>query len=292
MGWGTSIPFEDAEEHLKTYVEAGGDFLDTASSYSNGATEEVMGKLLSHTVPRENLVICTKAGAVQRAGRLTVDTSRRNLMHQLDTSLARMATPYVDLWLLAGWSDDTPLEETLSVLEWAVSSGRARYVGVSNYSGWQAAHAATLLAARRIPLVANEVEYSLLNRIPEDELVPAAQALGFGLLPWAPLGRGVLTGKYRHGIPADSRAASREFTGLAGLNLTEESGQIVDAVGIAARGLDVSPAEIALAWARDRPGVVAPIVGVRTTGQLRTALASERLVLPAELTDALDDVSD
>jgi aryl-alcohol dehydrogenase-like predicted oxidoreductase len=292
MGWGTSIPFEDAEEHLKTYVQAGGDFLDTSSSYSNGAAEEVMGKLLSHTVPREDLVICTKAGAVQRAGRLTVDTSRRNLMHQLDTSLARMATPYVDLWLLAGWSDDTPMEETLSVLEWAVSSGRARYVGVSNYSGWQAAHAATLLSARRIPLVANEVEYSLLNRIPEDELVPAAQALGFGLLPWAPLGRGVLTGKYRHGIPADSRAASREFTGLAGLNLTEESGQVVDAVAIAARGLDVSPAEIALAWARDRPGVVAPIVGVRTTGQLRTALASERLVLPAELTDALDDVSD
>ena len=119
----------------------------------------------------------------------------------------------------------------------------------------------------------------------------AAEALGFGLLPWAPLGQGVLTGKYRNGIPADSRAAARELTGLAGLNLTEESGQIVDAVAIAARGLNVSPTEIALAWVRYRPGVVSPIVGVRTNAQLRTALASEDLELPTELIQALDDVS-
>jgi len=213
-------------------------------------------------------------------------------MHQLETSLKRLGTPYVDLWLVHTWSDDTPLEETLSALEWAVTSGRARYVGVSNYSGWQTAHAATMMSAKRIPLVANEIEYSLLNRMPEDELALAAQALGFGLLPWSPLGRGVLTGKYRHGIPADSRAASRDFSGLTGLNLSEEAGQIVDAVAIAAQGMNVSLAEIALAWVRDRPGVVAPIVGARTTGQLRTALASEDLELPTELVQALDDVSD
>jgi aryl-alcohol dehydrogenase-like predicted oxidoreductase len=213
-------------------------------------------------------------------------------MHQLETSLKRMGTSYVDLWLVHTWSHETPLEESLSALEWAVTSGRARYVGVSNYSGWQAAHAATMMSANRIPLVANEIEYSLLNRMPEDELAPAAEGLGFGLLPWSPLGRGVLTGKYRHGIPADSRAASRDFTGLASLNLSEEAGQIVDAVAIAAQGMSVSPAEIALAWVRDRPGVVAPIVGARTTAQLRTALASEDLELPIELVQALDDVSD
>jgi aryl-alcohol dehydrogenase-like predicted oxidoreductase len=172
-----------------------------------------------------------------------------------------------------------------------VTSGRARYVGVSNYSGWQAAHATTLMEQSRIPLVANEVEYSLLNRVPEDELVPAGEALGFGLLPWSPLGRGVLTGKYRHGIP-DASPAAGEPTVLAGLNLTEESGQIVDAVAIAAQGMNVSSAEIALAWVRDRPGVVAPIVGVRTTAQLRTALASEELELPDEIIQALEDVSD
>ena len=292
MDWGAGTPVEDARDHLKTYLAAGGDFLDTAHGYAGGASEEAIGTMLGHVVPREELVICTKAGIARRAATRVVDTSRRTLMHQLDTSLERMGTPYVDLWLVHTWSDDTPLDETLSALEWAVTSGRARYVGVSNYSGWQAAHAATLMSARRIPLVTNEIEYSLLNRIPEDELASAALALGFGLMPWSPLGRGVLTGKYRHGIPADSRAASREFNGLAGLNLTEESGQIVDAVAIAARGMNVSPAEIALAWVRDRPGVVAPIVGTRTTAQLRTALASEDLELPPELRQALDDVSD
>jgi aryl-alcohol dehydrogenase-like predicted oxidoreductase len=292
MGWGASTRVEDARDHLKAYLAAGGDFVDTAHGYANGASEESLGSMLGNLVPRDDLVICTKAGLWRRAGSGVVDTSRRTLMHQLDTSLGRLGTPYVDLWLVHTWSDDTPLDETLSALEWAVTSGRARYVGVSNYSGWQAAHAATLMSARRIPLVANEVEYSLLNRTPEDELVPAARALGFGLMPWSPLGRGVLTGKYRHGIPADSRAASRELNELVGLDLTQESGQIVDAVAIAARGMNVSPAEIALAWVRDRPGVVAPIVGARTAAQLRSALASEHLELPVELRQALDDVSD
>lgn len=292
MTWGAGTTVEEARDHLKIYLAAGGDFVDTAYGYGDGASEEAIGTMLGDLVPRDDLVICTKAGVSRRTGTRVVDTSRRSLMHQLETSLKRLGTPYVDLWLVHTWSDDTPLDETLSALEWAASSGRARYVGVSNYSAWQAAQAATLMSANRIPLVANEIEYSLLNRLPEDELASASRALGFGLLPWSPLGRGVLTGKYRHGIPADSRAASRDFSGLASLNLTEESGQIVDAVAIAAQGMNVSPAEIALAWVRDRPGVVAPVVGVRTTAQLRTALASEDLELPTELVQALDDVSD
>ena len=292
MAWGAGTPIEDARDHLRTYLAAGGDFVDTAYGYGDGASEKALGAMLGDLVPRDDLVICTKAGISRRTGTQVVDTSRRTLMRQLDTSLKRMGTPYVDLWLVHTWSDDTPLEETLSALEWAVTSGRARYVGVSNYSGWQVAYAATLMSANRIPLVANEIEYSLLNRLPEDELASASNSLGFGLLPWSPLGRGVLTGKYRHGIPADSRAASRDFSGLVGLNLTEESGHIVDAVAIAAQGMNVSLAEIALAWVRDRPGVVAPVVGARTTAQLRTALASEELELPTELVQALNDVSD
>lgn len=292
MDWGARTSVEDAHDHLKTYLAAGGDFVDTAHGYADGASEEALGTMLGDLIPRDELIICTKAGVSRRMGTRVVDTSRRTLMYQLDMSLERLGTTYVDLWLVHAWSDATPVDETLSALEWAVTSGRARYVGVSNYSGWQAAHAATLMSASRVPLVANEVEYSLLNRIPEDELVPAGQALGFGLLPWSPLGRGVLTGKYRHGIPDGSRAASGELNALAGLNLTEESGQIVNAVAIAAEGMNVSPAQIALAWVRDRPGVVAPIVGVSTTAQLHAALASEDLELPSELIQALEDVSD
>jgi aryl-alcohol dehydrogenase-like predicted oxidoreductase len=291
MGWGARTSVEDARDHLKTYLAAGGDFIDTAHGYADGASEEALGGMLGDLVPRDQVVICTKAGISRQDGARVVDTSRRTLMHQLETSLRRLDTPYVDLWLVHAWSEDTPVEETLSALEWAVTSGRARYVGVSNYSGWQAAHASTLLSGQRVPLVANEVEYSLLNRIPEDELVPAGESLGFGLLPWSPLGRGVLTGKYRNGT-SDGQHAPGERTAVAGLNLTEESAQIVDAVAIAARGMNVSPAEIALAWVRDRPGVVAPIVGVRTSAQLEAALASEDLELPPELVQALDDVSD
>jgi aryl-alcohol dehydrogenase-like predicted oxidoreductase len=292
MGWGASTPIEAARDHLKAYLAAGGDFVDTAHGYADGASEESLGTMLGDLVPRDQLVICTKAGISAQMGTRVIDTSRRALMNQLDVSLARLGTAYVDLWLVHTWSEQTPLEETLSALEWAVTSGRARYVGVSNYCGWQAAHAATLLSARRVPMVANEVEYSLLNRIPEDELAAAGQALGFGLLPWSPLGRGVLTGKHRHGTPNGSRAMAGELSTLAGLHLTEESDQIVDAVAIAAEGMNVSPAEIALAWVRDRPGVVSPIVGVRTSAQLQAALASEDLELPSEIIQALDDVSD
>ena len=291
MTWGRETAPDEARDQLAAFLDAGGDLVDTAHGYADGLSEQALGSFLGDLVEREDLAICTKAGISRRSGDRVVDTSRRALMNQLDTSLERLGTHYVDLWLVHTWSADTPLEETLSALEWAVTSGRARYVGVSNYSGWQSAHAATLMSARSIPLVANEVEYSLLSRRVEDEVVPGAEALGLGLMPWSPLARGVLTGKYRHGIPADSRGASRDYPGFTSRFLGERTAQVVDALVIAARGLEVSPAEVALAWVRDRPGVVAPVVGARTLQQLRTALASESLSLPPELVQALDDVS-
>ena len=280
-----------AARNVRSWSRASSTVVDTAYGYADGASEEALGTFLGDLVPREEVVVCTKAGISRRTGERVVDTSRRTLMSQLDTSLARLGTSYVDLWLVHTWSDTAPVQETLSALEWAVTSGRARYVGVSNYSGWQSAHAATLMWAGRVPLVANEVEYSLLNRNPEQDLLGAAQALGFGILPWSPLGRGVLTGKYRHGIPADSRAASRDFPRFTARYLDDRSAGIVEALSIAAQGLGVSATEVALAWVRDRPGVVSPIVGARTTAQLKTALASDGLVLPEELVAALDEVS-
>src|SRR4029453_13252530 len=150
--------------------------------------------------------ICTKAGVARTPDRRVVDTSRSALLRHLDASLGRLGIDHVDLWLAPTWSDTAPLEEAVSALEYAVSSGRARYVGVSNYSGWQTARAFSLLESARVPLVANEIEYSLVTRDAEDDLVPAAEGLGFGLLPYSPLGGGVLTGKYRSGVPSGSRA--------------------------------------------------------------------------------------
>jgi len=291
MTWGRSTDEEGAREQLRTFLDAGGTLVDTAHGYSDGASEAIIGRLLDDEVSREEVVICTKSGISRRGGTRVVDTSRHALLNQLDTSLERLGTDHVDLWLVHTWSDEVPLSESLSALEWAISTGRARYVGVSNFSGWQTARALSLLEQARVPLVANEVEYSLVNRSAEPDLLAAAQSLGFGLLPWSPLGRGVLTGKYRNGVPADSRAASRDFPRFTARYLDDRSTGIVEALAIAARGLDVSPAEVALAWVRDRPGVVAPVVGARTTQQLRTSLASEALELPEELVAALDEVS-
>jgi aryl-alcohol dehydrogenase-like predicted oxidoreductase len=291
MLWGNAVDRHDAAEHLRAFVEAGGNLVDTAYGYGGGDAETILGGLIGDVVPREDLVVCTKAGISRASGERRVDVSRRGLMAQLEASLRRLGTDHVDLWLVHTWSDDVPLSETLSALEWAAVSGRARYVGVSNYSGWQSARAFSLLESARVPLVANEVQLSLVHRDAETEVVPAAVGLGFGLLPWSPLGRGVLTGKYRNGIPSGSRAASSDFPGFAQRFLDEHSAGVVEAVAMAARGLGTSAAEVALAWVRDRPAVAAPVVGARTTSQLRTALASLDLELPAEIVGALDDVS-
>ncbi len=291
MTWGSSVDEHDARDHVRAFIEAGGNLLDTAHGYGGGAAELVLGSMLDTVVPREDLVICTKAGISRASGDRQVDVSRRALLAQLDTSLSRLGTDHVDVWLVHTWSDDVPLEETLSALEWAVTSGRATYVGVSNYGGWQSARAASLMDKARVPLVANQIEYSLLHREPEVEILPAARALGLGVLAWSPLGGGVLTGKYRSGIPAGSRATSPDFPDFVGRFLDERSRRIADSVTMAARGLGVAPTEVALAWLRERPGVTAPVVGVRTEAQLRTALASVELTLPDELVRALDDVS-
>src|SRR4030095_5302431 len=173
-----------------------------------------------------------------------------------------------------GYDPQTPVEETLAALDHAVTTGRVRYVGVSNFAGWQTARAAAWQSAYpgRAPIVAAQMEYSLLERGIERELVPAAAALGIGVLPWSPLGRGVLTGKYRDGTPSDSRAASSHFSNFVGAYLGERSRQVVEAVARAADGLGWTPLEVALVWVRDRPGVTAPIIGARTAAQLRGAL--------------------
>jgi len=292
MTWGRETDPDDAAAQLKTYVEAGGNLIDTADVYADGESEEVLGSLLSSLVDRDEVLIATKAGL--RPGRdRHRDGSRGHLLSVLDASLRRLGTDHIDIWQIHGYDYDTPLDETLSALDYAVMSGRVRYAGVANFCGWQTAQAATWQGAwpGRAPIVSAQVEYSLLERGVEREVIPAADTFGLGVLPWSPLGRGVLTGKYRHGRPADSRGASPHFEPFVSPYLDPRCSSIVESVMTAASGLGVSPVEIALAWVRDRPGVVAPILGARTVGQLLGALASEDVTLPAEISRALDDVS-
>src|SRR6478735_3424017 len=293
LTWGRDTDEHEARDQMVAFTEAGGTLVDTAAGYGEGASEELIGSLIGDVVHRDDLVIATKAGISRRSGARETNASRGYLLRSLNASLHRLGVDHVDLWQVHTWVDDAPLEETLSALDHAVTSGRAAYVGVSNYNGWQSAQAATWQRAvpGRATLASNQVEYSLLNRAVEAETIPAAQALGLGVLPWSPLGRGVLTGKYRSGTPADSRAASPHFSTFVGRYLDDFSQRVVEAVARAADGLGWSSLEVALAWVRDRPGVTAPIIGARTAAQLRESLTVEECELPGEIVQALDDVS-
>jgi aryl-alcohol dehydrogenase-like predicted oxidoreductase len=291
--WGRDTDEYDARDQLGAFVDAGGTLLDTSPHFGDGASERLLGELLRDTVSRDDVVVATKAGLGGAGKRPTADTSRRGVLRSLDESLGRLGLDHVDLLQVQLWVDEVPLEETLAALDDAVASGRARYVGVSNFSGWQTALAATWQRAwpDRTALASTQVEYSLLNRRVEREVLPAAAELGLGVLAWSPLGRGVLSGKYRTGTPADSRGASPHLESFVQPYLVEESALIVEAVCKAADGLGLSPVEVALAWLRDRPGVTAPILGARTAAQLRGALTVVDVRLPAEIVAALDDVS-
>ncbi|MFF9361354.1 aldo/keto reductase [Streptomyces griseoluteus] len=293
LTWGRDTEEHDAADMLKAFWEAGGTLVDTADVYGDGAAEYLLGRLTDSLVPREDLVISTKAGSVPDPDR-PADGSRGHLLAALDASLERLGTDHVDLWHVHCHDPSTPLEETLQALDLAVSSGRARYAGVSNFCGWQLAKAATWQLAApgvRTRLAGTQLEYSLLQRGAEREVLPAALDLGVGLLPSSPLGRGVLTGKYRGGVPSDSRGASEHMAPFVEPYLDDTASRIVDAVTTAADGLAVTPLQVALAWVRDRPGVTAPVVGARNARQLAAALSVEALSLPDEICRALDDVS-
>jgi aryl-alcohol dehydrogenase-like predicted oxidoreductase len=294
LTWGRDTGEQDAAELLKTFWEAGGTLVDTADVYADGGAEYLLGRLLGGLVPREDLTIATKAGSVPDPDR-RFDASRGHLLSALDASLERLGTDHVDVWQVHAFDSATPLDETLQALDLAVASGRARYAGVSNFCGWQLAKAATWQLAApgvRTRLASTQMEYSLLQRGVEREVLPAALDLGIGLLPSSPLGRGVLTGKYRNGTPPPgSRGASERLAPFVAPYLDEAARRIVEAVAIAADGLAVTPLQVALAWVRDRPGVAAPIVGARGGRQLSEALSVEALSLPDEICRALDDVS-
>jgi aryl-alcohol dehydrogenase-like predicted oxidoreductase len=291
--WGRDTDEHEARDQLEEFVSAGGTLLDCAPEYGDGQAELVLGGLLERVVSRSSVVLAARAGLHWQHDTLVHDTSRRGLLRQLDDTLRRLGTDHLDLWLVHGRSPGVPPEETLSVLDLAQASGRTRYVGMTVDSGWQVGWTVAHQRAwpgRAVP-VAVQTEYSLLRRDPEDEVVPAAAELGLGVLAVSPLGRGVLTGKYRGGVPADSRAASPHLGPFVRPYLDQRAHGIVEAVSTAADGLGIAPLEAALAWVRDRPGVSSCLVGARTAAQLRGVLAVEDVTLPEEIVAALDDVS-
>ncbi|RTL70016.1 MAG: aldo/keto reductase [Pseudonocardiaceae bacterium] len=291
MTWGDDTDLEAATDQLVTFVDAGGSLVETCDAYADGAAQEILGEVMTDSVPREDVVISARGGL---PGGASGDLGARGaLLDALDATLRRLRVDHVDLWQLPGWDAAVPLEETLSAVQVAVMSGKARYGGLVGPSGWQLAtvvEKARATSGVAVP-VAAQVEYSLLTRGVEVELVPAAEHHGLGLVAWAPLGRGVLTGKYVEGTPADSRAASAVLAPYVEARRNERSARIVQSVLTAADGLGTSPLAVALAWVRDRPGVASAVVGARDGAQLAASLATEKVELPAEIRAALDDVS-
>ncbi len=293
MTWGRDTDEHEAADQCRAYIEAGGNFIDTAATYGDGDSERVIGGLIGTLFNRDEIVLATKAGISFTNGERNIDVSRHGLIAQLEKSLTRLGTDYIDLWQIQAWDSNIPLEDTLSALDFAYSSGKARYVGISNYSGWQSARAITLQESHsmKAPIATMQNEYSLLNRSVEEEILESASQLGVGFLAWSPLGRGVLSGKYRNGTPSDSRGASPHFAHFIDPYLDERSSRIVDAVCVAAQGLGYSPLEVALSWVRDAPGVTSAIIGARTGAQLRGALTTEQIILPDIVREALNDIS-
>jgi aryl-alcohol dehydrogenase-like predicted oxidoreductase len=239
MTWGRDTDEHEAADQCRAYLDAGGNFLDTAALYGDGDSERLIGGLIGALFKREEVVIATKAGVSIQNGERSVSTTRQSLMAELDRSLNRLGTEFVDLWQVHTWDATTPLDDTLSALDWAYTTGRARYVGVCNYSGWQSSRVITGqgLTPGRAPIATLQNEYSLLNREIEREVLPCAIALETGVLAWSPLGRGVLTGKYRNGTPSDSRGASPHLSAFVEGYMDPQSRRIVDAVAVAAEGL-------------------------------------------------------
>jgi aryl-alcohol dehydrogenase-like predicted oxidoreductase len=293
MTWGRDTDEIEAADQCRAFLDAGGNFLDTAATYGDGDSERVIGGLIGTLFPRDEVIIATKAGISFSDGVRKIDASRHSLIADLDRSLSRLGTDYVDVWQVHNWDELTPLDDTLSALDYAYTTGRARYVGISNFSGWQLARAATKQQSNsmKAPLTTVQSEYSLLNRSAEYELIDASLECGLGFLAWAPLARGVLTGKYRKGVPSDSRGAAPHFAKHIEPYLDARSSKIVEAVAVAAEGLGFSPLEVALAWVRDAPGVTSALIGARTGAQLRGVLKSEEIALPDIVRTALDEIS-
>lgn len=292
LTWGRETDGDEAAAQLRAFVDAGGTLVDTSPAYAEGASQRILAELLHDVVDRRDVVISGSAGIdiTAPAGR-RVDCSRRSLLAQLDLTLEEFGTDHLDLWQVAYWDPRTPVDEVAETLAYAVRSGRVRYAGVRGHQGWQLASAVYSAREAGGAVSATQGQYSLLERSIEEEVVPAALYHGVGVLAAVPLAQGILTGKYRDGVPADSRGAGEAAPADVKGYLDEDSKHVVNAVVTAADGLGVSPSAVALAWVRDRPGVAAAIVGARDTAQLNGSLASEDVLLPEAIATALDDVS-
>lgn len=280
---------------VHAYLDAGHNFIDTANVYSGTKSETIVGKAVKGR--RDDVVIATKASSPLGAGPFESGSSRRHVMKACDDSLRRLDTDYIDLYQMHRYDDTTPLEETLSTLNDLVRHGKVRYIGVSNWSASQIVEACAIIAARGWePIVSLQPQYSILTRDIEIEILPVCRKFGLGVIPWSPLGGGMLTGKYKAGEePRQGTrfAAPGPFQRVwRARGLSERNHEIVGVVLEEARKLAVSPIALALAWNLARPSIVSPIIGPKSEQQLKDNLAALDVDLPQDAVERIDAVSE
>ncbi len=286
LGWGSSV--KDSEAILDRYIELGGNFIDTANFYTKGHSEKIIGDHLGHDrEKRDRLVIATKfSGNLYVGDPNGGGSNRKSILAACEQSLRRLRTDYIDLYWLHNWDKLTPIEETMSALNDLVQAGKVRYIAVSDTPAWKVAQAQTIAQLRGwAPFIGLQIEYSLLERTVEGELIPMAEELGLGVTPWSALRSGVLSGKYTRENAATIKPEGRQWA--AGY-LDEKSYAVIDELGRIARELDTTVARVALAWVQARPAVSSTIIGARTLAQLEDNVKALDVKLTPEQRAALD----
>ncbi|WP_285629600.1 aldo/keto reductase [Actinoallomurus iriomotensis] len=294
--WGWGAAKDESRRIFDAYVDRGGNFIDTANQYTNGTAERLVGEFAEDR--RDSLVIATKYTLTSRPGDPNSGGNhRKSMVRSVEDSLRRLRTGYIDLLYLHSWDFTTPVEEILRAMDDLVRAGKVLYVGISDAPAWQVSRMQAIADLRGwSPLIALQIEYSLIERTVERDLIPMAGEMGLGVIPWSPLGSGVLTGKYTrddldHGGGSASAEGTRKNVAAANGALTERGLAIADVVAKVAGDLGVTPSQVALAWTlRDRR-VTAPIVGARTLGQLEDNLGALDLTLPEAALAELDAAS-
>ena len=293
MMFGRKTEETDSMDMIDLAIDAGINFLDTANVYSRGRSEEITGKALKRNGKRPLIVLATKVhGRMDDEDINAAGSSRRHIIEQCELSLKRLQTDYIDLYQMHRPRSDTPIDETLRALDDLVTSGKVRYIGTSTFAAWQVVE--SLWASKELGLnrfICDQPPYHMLDRRIERELVPMAQTYGIGLIPWSPLASGFLTGKYQRNqaLPADARLVPGE--GRTDQLLSDASFAVLGVVEAIAREKDCTPAQLALAWCAQRPGITSPIIGPRTMEQLEDNLGAAGVEITEEDRARIDEVA-
>jgi aryl-alcohol dehydrogenase-like predicted oxidoreductase len=289
LGWGSSV--EESQQIMDHYIAAGGNFIDTANFYTKSHSEKIIGDHLGrYPDKRDRLVIATKfSGNLYPGDPNGGGSGRKSIINACEHSLRRLQTDYIDLYWLHNWDMHTPIEETMAALEDLVRSGKVRYIGVSDTPAWKIAQANVMAHFRGwSAFIGLQIEYSLLQRTVEQELVPMALELGLGITPWSPLKSGVLSGKYTRKSAGQIKSDRSAFMAAY---LNESTYALVDELEVIAKAHDSTVARVALAWVRGRPGVGSTIIGARRLTQLEDNLKSLDLTLTASEMAHLDELT-